>query len=203
MSAAKNITPKGARRFLFIFVLFSLAAIYYEADKVPALKTLDLPKLENTNIDLTSNKGLNLTKYKVVRVIDGDTIAITYNDIEEKVRLIGINTPETVDPRRPVQCFGKEATKEMKSLVSGKEVGLEFDDTQSLRDIYGRLLAYVYLPDGEMVNRKMLAEGYAYEYTYGKPYKYQKEFKSLQTLAENNKRGLWAPDTCAGELQNN
>jgi micrococcal nuclease len=114
------------------------------------------------------------------------------------VRLIGINTPETVDPRRPVECFGKEASNRMKELAKGEIVKLEYDETQSTRDAYGRLLAYVYLEDGEMLNRKMIAEGYAYEYTYMLPYRYQKEFRELQTLAKTSKRGLWSDETCSG-----
>lgn len=136
---------------------------------------------------------------KVTRVVDGDTLVIQMNGVEEKVRLIGINTPETVDPRRPVQCFGKEASNHMKDLANGKNVLIEFDETQQVRDSYGRLLAYVYLEDGQMLNRKMIAEGYAYEYTYLTPYKYQKEFKSLQTFAKSSKYGLWGDDTCAGK----
>lgn len=137
--------------------------------------------------------------YNVTKVTDGDTIHIDMNGKDEKVRLIGINTPETVDPRTPVQCFGKEASTRMKELAGGKIVRLEYDETQSTRDAYNRILAYVYLEDGQMLNRKMVAEGYAYEYTYMTPYKYQKEFRQLQTLAKTSERGLWSPSTCNGD----
>lgn len=139
------------------------------------------------------------TYYKVTKVTDGDTIHIDMDGTDEKVRLIGINTPETVDPRTQVQCFGKEASERMKELAGGKIVRLEYDDSQSLRDTYGRLLAYVYLEDGEMLNRKMVAEGYAYEYTYLAPYKYQSEFRDLQNIARVSGRGLWNPETCDGK----
>ena len=89
----------------------------------------------------------------------------------------------------------------MKEIAKGKIIKLEYDDTQSTRDTYGRLLAYVYLEDGQMINRKMIAEGYAYEYTYMTPYKYQKEFRQLANLARSSKRGLWAEDTCNGSKQ--
>jgi len=151
----------------------------------------------NFNIPIETKNTVG-TYYKVTKVIDGDTIHIDMNGADEKVRLIGINTPETVDPRVPVQCFGKEAGERMKELADGKIVRLEYDETQNTRDIYSRLLAYVYLEDGEMLNRKMLAEGYAYEYTYMLPYKYQKEFRDLQSFAKSTSRGLWAPDTCNG-----
>ncbi len=136
--------------------------------------------------------------YDVVRVVDGDTLVVDYNGVNEKVRLIGINTPETVDPRRAVECFGKEASTRLKELAEGKRVLLERDPTQDARDTYDRILAYVYLEDGQMLNRKMIADGYAYEYTYMTPYAYQQEFKELQTLARTSARGLWSPTTCNG-----
>jgi micrococcal nuclease len=86
----------------------------------------------------------------------------------------------------------------MKNLTEGQIVRLEYDETQNTRDIYNRILAYVYLEDGQMLNRKMIAEGYAYEYTYMLPYKYRKEFRELQNFAKMNERGLWAKDTCNG-----
>ena len=154
------------------------------------------------------NLGLSTTTpntvgiyYEVGKVTDGDTIHITMDGRDEKVRLIGINTPETVDPRRTVECFGKEASTRMKELVGGKIVRLEYDDTQSVRDAYNRILAYVYLEDGQMINRKMIAEGYAYEYTYLIPYRYQKEFRELQVLAKTGERGLWSPATCDGRTR--
>lgn len=139
------------------------------------------------------------TYYKVIKVTDGDTIHVDMDGTNETVRFLGINTPETVDPRTTVQCFGREASARMKELAGGKLVRLEYDDSQSMRDKYGRLLAYVYLEDGEMLNRKMIADGYAYEYTYMLPYKYQAEFRDLQNLARTSGRGLWAADTCNGQ----
>ena len=136
--------------------------------------------------------------YNVIKITDGDTLHLAMEGRDESVRLIGINTPETVDPRRTVECFGKEASERMKEIAKGKIVRLEYDESQSLRDTYGRLLAYVYLEDGQMINRKMIAEGYAYEYTYLTPYRYQEEFRELQKLAQGAKRGLWAEETCNG-----
>lgn len=139
------------------------------------------------------------TYYKVTKVSDGDTLHVDIDGVDERVRLIGINTPETVDPRTEVQCFGKEASKRMEELAEGELVSLEYDDSQSMRDTYGRLLAYVYLEDGQMLNRKMVAEGYAYEYTYLKPYAYQVEFRELQNLARTSGRGLWNQNSCNGK----
>lgn len=134
--------------------------------------------------------------YNVISVIDGDTIQVVIDSKKETLRLIGIDTPETVDPRKPVQCFGKEASAKAKSLLSGKSVRLESDPTQGERDKYQRLLRYVFLEDGANFNKLMISEGYAHEYTYNVPYKYQSEFRQTQKEAEENKRGLWADDAC-------
>lgn len=134
--------------------------------------------------------------HDVVKVVDGDTIHIDVNGKKETVRLIGINTPETVDPRRPVQCFGKEASNKAKELLEGKKVRVETETSQGERDKYGRLLGYIFREDGLFVNNYMVTEGYAYEYTYNIPYKYQLEFKAAQKLAEASGKGLWAPGRC-------
>ncbi|MDB5260367.1 MAG: Micrococcal nuclease [Candidatus Nomurabacteria bacterium] len=159
---------------------------------------IDKSGIVDLNLNATSTNQID-TYYKVTKVTDGDTIHIDMDGTDETIRLIGINTPETVDPRKTVECFGKEASTRMKELLSGKIVRLEYDESQSSRDVYGRLLAYVYIDDGEMINRKMIAEGYAYEYTYMTPYKYQTEFRSLQNIAKTSKRGLWAEDACNGQ----
>jgi len=138
--------------------------------------------------------------YKVLKVIDGDTIAVDIDGKEEVLRLIGINTPETVDPRKPVECFGKEASNKAKEILSGKSVALEADPSQGERDKYGRLLRYVFLEGGAIFNKLMITEGFAYEYTYNLPYKYQAEFKQAEKEARLAKRGLWADDTCAGDV---
>jgi len=135
--------------------------------------------------------------YYVVRVVDGDTIVARMNGQSVKVRLLGINTPETVDPRKPVECFGKEASARAKTLLTGTWVFLETDPTQSTYDKYGRLLAYVFLKDGTNFDRQMILDGYGYEYTYRhRGYKYQKEFKQAQQYAKIHERGLWAPGVC-------
>ncbi len=136
---------------------------------------------------------------KVNRVIDGDTIEVILSGQKKKVRLIGINTPETVDPRKPVQCFGKEASAYAKQLLSNKTVYLESDPTQGDFDKYHRSLRYVWLDAKANANEIIIAEGYAYEYTYNIPYKYQSEFRNAQKEAEDTGRGLWSPNSCGGK----
>lgn len=129
---------------------------------------------------------------KVLRVIDGDTIEVSLNKKKESVRLIGIDAPETNDPRKTVECFGREASNKAKEVLTGKTITLESDSTQENSDKYGRLLRYVFLNDLNF-NKFMISEGYAHEYTYqSNPYKYQLEFMTAEKSARENKKGLWS-----------
>jgi len=123
---------------------------------------------------------------KVIRVVDGDTIEIEGG---EKVRYIGIDTPETVDPRKPVQCFGVEASKKNQELVEGKMVRLEKDITD--RDKYNRLLRYIYVGD-TFINLELVKQGFAYSYSYPPDIKYQDQIVKAQQEAHEAKRGLWS-----------
>lgn len=188
MAGHGTASPTGARVVTLIFIIFFLGYVYELDSK--GLLPFGFPKSSPNTVG---------TFYKVNRVVDGDTLKIEMEGTIETVRLIGINTPETVDKRRTVECFGKEASERLKELASGKIVRLEYDASQNYRDTYDRILAYVYLEDDQMLNRKMIAEGYAYEYTYMTPYLYQAEFRRLQQLAKSSGRGLWSQDTCGGE----
>lgn len=132
-------------------------------------------------------------EYEVIFVTDGDTFEINYNGTKEKVRLIGVDTPESVHPNsKKNNEYGKQASNYTKNLLEGKTVKLEFD--VSPRDKYGRLLAYVYLENGEMLNEKLLKEGYAQIATYPPNVKYVENFKAIQKEARENKIGFWAKD---------
>jgi micrococcal nuclease len=140
------------------------------------------------------------TAADVVRVVDGDTVDVQFEDGNtERLRLIGMDTPEVVDPRKPVQCFGREASQHAHELLDGQSVSIETDPSQGYRDIYGRYLAYIWLPDGRNFGEVMIGDGYAHEYTYRYPYVYQDEFKAAQADAMANQLGLWSPTTCAGD----
>ncbi len=146
----------------------------------------------------------------VQNVVDGDTIKILFaSSTLTTIRLIGIDTPETVDPRKPVQCFGKEASAKAKELLLGKKVRIELDSTQGTKDKYGRTLAYVYREadasaKGELFfNKYMIEQGYAHEYTYDMPYKYQAEFKLAERSARESGLGLWAPGVCVSKRISN
>jgi micrococcal nuclease len=123
----------------------------------------------------------------VTRVIDGDTIVVEGTGT---VRLIGVDTPETVDPRQPVQYFGKEASDFTKQVATGKQVRLEFD--QDRTDRYGRTLAYVYLqPENLLLNAEIVRQGYGFAYTQF-PFRMMEQFKALEREAREAGRGLWA-----------
>jgi micrococcal nuclease len=140
-----------------------------------------------------------LPRARVTRVVDGDTL-----DVEPggRIRLIGIDTPEAVDSRRPVECFAREASASASALLQGRSVRLESDDTQDDRDTFGRLLRYVWLDDGPNVGRQANFEqvvgGYAHEFTFRTSYKYRDAFKQAQDFAKRYSLGLWAPGTCNG-----
>ena len=113
-----------------------------------------------------------------------------------KIRMIGLDTPETVDPRKPVQCFGREASAQAKTILGGQPVYLETDPSQDTIDKYGRTLAYVWTASGRLFNLDMIADGYAFEYTYDLPYRYQADFKA----AENDARTQRTRVVVAGRL---
>lgn len=132
--------------------------------------------------------------YQVVRFDDGDTILVSMEGKEEKIRFIGVDTPETKDPRKPVQCFGKAASEFTKNTIGSSRVRLEADPTNSNRDRYQRLLRYVYLPDGTLVNKKIIEEGYGFALT-SFPFTKMEEFRQAQKDAREHERGLWASCT--------
>ena len=192
------------RFVLSCFALLVFAFAILGSGELPPAVVPAPPQLANVTAsaqDVTGTTTLPQNTYAVFKVIDGDTISIIKDNKTVTLRLIGLDTPETVGPRKPVQCFGKAASDKAKELLTGKTVRLELDPSQGLLDKYRRTLAYVFLRDGTLFNEYMIAEGYGHEYTYNLPYKYQKEFKEAEARARAEKRGLWADDTCAGDTK--
>lgn len=198
---------------LFVFLIVIAIATAPE----PKINTENNTAVENagttTNVIIPSDKltiatsnpapetetKSQYTYYAISSVVDGDTVKVNINGNIETLRLIGLDTPETVDPRKPVQCFGIEASNKAKELLSGQKVRIEKDPTQGDYDKYGRTLAYIYREDGLFYNKYMIEQGYAHEYTYDLPYKYQTEFKAAKKAAQENQLGLWSPATCNGD----
>ncbi len=135
--------------------------------------------------------GSSATVARVLRVVDGDTILVAIDGREERVRYIGVDTPETVKPHTPVQCFGKRASAANHRLVDGRDVRLVAD--AEARDRYGRLLAYVYrVRDGLFINETLLRGGYATTLTIAPNVRFADRFAALARQARDAGRGLWS-----------
>lgn len=144
------------------------------------------------------NDDAEIKDAELVRVVDGDTVVLKIDGKNEKIRLIGMDSPESVKPNHPVECFGIEASAHAKEILKNKDLRFKSDYSQDTRDRYGRLLGYIYMYE-ENFAEKMIFDGYAYEYTYRKnnPYRYQSDFKKAESKARKNRNGLWADDACS------
>jgi endonuclease YncB( thermonuclease family) len=145
--------------------------------------------------------------YSVTRFVDGDTIAVDMNGKTEKVRFIGVDTPETHKPNTPVQCYGPAAAAYTKNIIGTQKVRLGSDSESTDRDRYGRLLRYVYLPDGRLVNEELIKNGYGFYYPYF-PFTKSDQFSADQTSAKAANKGLWGnctptPTDKGGWISNN
>lgn len=161
-----------------IVILLGIAVMGLISQYIP-LPAKDEPALETQQVQVTE-------------VIDGDTIRVSYLGKEETIRLIGIDTPE-VDPNRGgPECYGKEASAYATSILRNATITLEADGSQGDRDTYGRLLRYVILADGTNMNQQLLQNGYAKEFTYDTPYRYQKEFIEAEITAKRASVGVWS-----------
>ena len=135
------------------------------------------------------------TAYKVVKVIDGDTVKLNYNGKVTNFRLIGVDTPETAHPHEPVEAFGKEASEFTRNLLLGESVYLRFDVEQ--KDMYGRQLAHLYrAPDGLFVNLEIVRQGYGHTYTHF-PFKHMELFRHYGDRARIAAKGLYRDDASA------
>lgn len=190
----------STRAYYFFGVLFLLAGIGIGLILFGPQQVMDEGRISVQTIPGVSTQSTQPSvpdgeSALVKRTVDGDTLSVIVGEIEEKVRLLGINTPETVDPRRAVECYGKEASKQIDQLVTGRRVILVPDPTNDDRDKYGRLLRYVYLEDGTFVNEWMVEHGYAFAYiTY--PFQFKNSFVNLERIARSNELGLWNSAVC-------
>jgi len=129
-------------------------------------------------------------QYKVTRFVDGDTITVDMNGTKETIRMLGVDTPETHKPNAPVQCYGPAASAYTKNLIGDQTVRLEADPENQNRDRYGRLLRYVYLPDGKLISRELIANGYGFAYTLF-PFTKTDDFVAAEEQAKAADKGLW------------
>jgi len=163
---------------------------------LPVEDTLPVPREQG----LEDNRKVGQIA-QVVSVTDGDTLKVNLNGRVETIRVIGINTPETVHPTEPVGCFGREASNKAKELLFGRQVIVVTDHSQGTRDKYERYLAYITLENGLDFGLEMIRGGYAYEYTHAIPYENQVIYKQAQAYAQETGSGLWAEGACEPELQ--
>ena len=131
--------------------------------------------------------------YSVQRVVDGDTVVLLMKGKKTKVRLIGVDTPETVHPQKPVEFYGKEASRFTKNLLKGEKVYIEYEPGSQF-DKYGRVLGYLYrYPDGLFVNLEIVRQGYGRAYTRF-PFRHMDLFKKYEKAAKKAGKGLWGPE---------
>lgn len=181
--------------FLFGSSIPKPPAVPADTAASPSITVSVSPELQASDEAQISSPSAEL--FAVVSVTDGDTFKVRIREQTETVRVVGIDTPEVVDPRQPVQCFGKEASDRAKTLLIGKEVRLELDAAQQDRDRYGRLLRFVFFEDGTDFGLQMIREGYAQESLYSDtPHKYYGAYVEAQVQAKAAKVGLWAEDAC-------
>ena len=129
--------------------------------------------------------------YRVTYVYDGDTIEVDMDGVREKIRMIGVDTPETHHPKKPVECFGQLASDFTKNALDGEVVRLEADETNQNRDRYQRLLRYVYTSDGILWNEKLLQDGYGHALT-AFPFTKMEQFTKSELHAKEQNKGLWS-----------
>lgn len=184
--------------FLFIFGLVLFLAGIQTGKSIDEPKSETLGEKSNLSTPVPSQLLQNSEKpkelYKVLKVIDGDTVDIQFDSRRETVRLIGIDAPESG------QCFGSESTNKARELLNSQLIEFEKDPSQGKRDKYGRLLGYIFLEDGTNFNDFMIRNGFAKEHTFRTTYKYQSLFKNAQLTAQQNKRGLWQNGACSSSI---
>jgi len=178
---------KNPASIIISAILILLAAIALGQ----SLSSEDINKSVSNILGATTQINTPEGYYQVTQVVDGDTFKVDIDGKNQTVRLLAIDTPETVDPRKPVQCFGVEASNHLKSLLQNQSVRFEYDSLQNKYDRYHRLLAYVYLEDGTFINAHMVKEGYAFAYT---PIDsdHLEEMRQLEKQARENSQGLWS-----------
>jgi micrococcal nuclease len=170
--------------------MYISAAIILVVAIAQACGWMDKPK--NTVIE--KQPGL----YPIARFVDGDTITVDMNGTKETIRMIGVDTPETHKPNTPVQCYGPEASAYTKNLIGNQPVRLQADPTNQNRDRYGRLLRYVYLPDGRLVQKEIINNGYGFAYTLF-PFTKKDEFIRTEASAQQNAKGIWTNCTVTND----
>ncbi len=186
MAKRKLLSKRQKRQLIYAGTSLVLAGSVWLGQRYGLIKKIDTTKNDTPGTIQQNQPGL----YSVKSFEDGDTITVNMSGNTERIRMIGVDTPETQDPRVPVQCFGKAASEFTKTLIGNQPVRLEADPTNTNRDRYNRLLRYVYLPDGRLVNAEIIGQGYGFAYVLF-PFEKMDEFKNLEKQAREQNLGLW------------
>ncbi|KKS30846.1 MAG: Nuclease (SNase domain protein) [Parcubacteria group bacterium GW2011_GWA2_43_11] len=186
---------KIGQGILIISVILNVVLVYELLGRNVALAPEDEVSEKSESVTIEKKVHESGISYPLMRIVDGDTIIVGFENATEYVRLIGIDAPEPNDPGGP-QCYAQESTTHLQELARTGLVTLYFDESQGMYDSYGRLLAYVEMPDGTDLGKQMLADGYAQEFTYHSAYERQVSYMSAETEALEKEQGLWAPDAC-------
>ncbi|NQX65005.1 thermonuclease family protein [Paenibacillus alba] len=196
-----NTTKKYLHAALSLFMLFAAAGCAQKTVKPASGSVTSLP-VETALVSPTPTElNKRFIPAKIVRVVDGDTMKVSFTEAgkvkEETIRLLLVDTPESVAPDKPVQPFALEASKYAKDMLTNKDVKLELDVSE--RDKYGRLLCYLYIGD-KMFNEMLLENGYArVAYVYPPNVKYVDQFREIQKTAQLKGINIWSVENYAQE----
>jgi len=189
----KYAMSRRMRNVVAVIITLTAATLCF-LDRSYISRSITKPLQSNHQQDSDDNSKYHGRQFAVVKVVDGDTLDIDIPDGKynhTRIRLWGIDTPETKDPRTGPMYFGKEASDFATKLALGKQVTIYLEKEKNSRDKYHRLLAYIQLPDGTFLNEILLSEGYAYADLRFKHGLYNK-YKQLESIARSRKIGLWA-----------
>ncbi|MFC1700382.1 thermonuclease family protein [Patescibacteria group bacterium] len=187
----------GVVYYSLIFIIISSIAFNKPSTPSQESRTNETEITQQTEEAVIADNDTEAEKYEVLSVTDGDTIRIDYNGVSTPLRLIGIDTPEINHPSEPIQCYGVEASQRLKDMLLGQYIEIEKDVSE--RDTYDRLLRYVWL-NGELINEKLVREGYALASSYPPDIKYQDRINIAEREAREVLRGFWSPSTCNGDI---
>lgn len=197
-----RISRQRLSKYLATVLAGFLILILSQYDFVP-VNVVDNEEIVPTSTQsvIASTTSTTSTNAFVTRSVDGDTLQVLIDGQKDAVtvRLLGVNTPETVDPRRPVECFGKEASNFTKDKTQNRRVRLDDDPEADEIDKYGRLLRNIILEDGTDFNAELVRQGYANAYvSFPLASERKAELLRLEAEAKEAKRGLWNSETCPG-----
>ena len=193
---SRTLTVRSLLALLALTLSLSFACKGVVPTESPPLRTVFTAPVQQTKIIPNNPTRLHtsLTDTKepalVTRVIDGDTVEVNLNGNLQTVRYIGIDTPETKHPSKPIECFGPEASRFNEELITGMQVLLEKDTTD--KDRYGRLLRYVWIEKVGLVNQILVENGYARVSTYPPDVKYESLLIAAESLAQADGIGRWS-----------